>query len=221
MINEVLQGDCLELLPLVPAQSVDLVLTDIPYAEVSRTSGGLRVLDKGRADAATFSLDQFVPAIARVARGSVYVFCGVKQISRLTELLQAQGMTTRLGIWQKTNPSPMNGTRLWLSGVEACVFGRFPNAVFNERCKSAIWTTPSGRSKQHPTEKPLALFQRLVSASTNEGDTVLDPCCGSGTTGVACQNTGRNFIQMELDFRYCKIARDRLKLSSPKKRKAA
>jgi len=210
MLNKVTCGDCLELLPLVPSGSVDMVLTDIPYGVVSRASAGLRKLDKGAADVITFSLVSFVQAITRVVRGSVYVFCATEQASELQSLLISHGMTTRLGIWHKSNPSPMNGEKLWLSGIETCVFGRFPKATFNEHCKSPVWLNPCGRSKQHPTEKPLALFERLVLASTNVGDTVLDPCCGSGTTGVACQKLGRNFIQFELSPEYCEIARGRL-----------
>ena len=64
--------------------------------------------------------------------------------------------------------------------------------------------------KVHPTQKPVALCEYLIRTYTNEGDTVLDNCCGSGTTGVACQNTGRNFIQFELSSEYCEIARSRL-----------
>ena len=67
----------------------------------------------------------------------------------------------------------------------------------------------------HPTQKPVALFEYLIRTYTNEGDTVLDNCCGSGTTGVACQNTDRNFIQMELDPEYCEIARSRLRQTDP------
>ena len=67
----------------------------------------------------------------------------------------------------------------------------------------------------HPTQKPVALFEYLIRTYTNEGDTVLDNCCGSGTTGVACQNTGRNFIQMELSPEYCEIARGRLGRTDP------
>ncbi len=65
--------------------------------------------------------------------------------------------------------------------------------------------------KFHPTQKPVALWEYLIRTYTNEGDTVLDNCCGSGTTGVACRNTGRNFIQFELDPKYCEIARQRLR----------
>ena len=63
----------------------------------------------------------------------------------------------------------------------------------------------------HPTQKPVALFSYLIKTYTNEGDLVLDNCCGSGTTGVACQNLGRNFIEIEISPEYCKIAEDRLK----------
>lgn len=128
----------------------------------------------------------------------------------LVGLFKGYGMTTRVGAWEKTNPSPMNGTRLWLSGLEFCVFARKANATFNEHCKKALWQSPSGRSKIHPTEKPVGLMERLILASSNQGDTVLDVCMGSGTTGVACANTGRNFIGIEREKEYYHIARKRI-----------
>ena len=63
----------------------------------------------------------------------------------------------------------------------------------------------------HPTQKPVALFEYLIKTYTNEGDLVLDNCMGSGTTGVACQNLNRNFIGIELDTEYFKIAEKRIK----------
>ena len=65
----------------------------------------------------------------------------------------------------------------------------------------------------HPTQKPVALFEYLIKTYTNEGDTVLDNCMGSGTTGVACVNTNRNFIGIELDEGYFKIAQSRIGIS--------
>jgi len=62
----------------------------------------------------------------------------------------------------------------------------------------------------HPTQKPVSLLEHLVKTYTNEGDTVLDNCMGSGSTGVACVNTGRNFIGMELDAGYFEIAQQRI-----------
>lgn len=64
---------------------------------------------------------------------------------------------------------------------------------------------------QHPTQKPVALFEYLIKTYTNKGDLVLDNCAGSGTTGVACKNLGRNFILIEKEKKYCEIAKQRLR----------
>ena len=69
---------------------------------------------------------------------------------------------------------------------------------------------PNRNGKVHPTQKPVALCEYLIKTYTNEGETVLDNCMGSGTTGVACINTNRNFIGIELDEGYFKIAQDRI-----------
>lgn len=72
-----------------------------------------------------------------------------------------------------------------------------------------FFNTVGGRP-QHPTQKPTELLEYLVKTYTNEGMTVLDNCMGSGSTGVACVNTNRNFIGMELDEEYFKIAKERI-----------
>ena len=66
------------------------------------------------------------------------------------------------------------------------------------------------KSNLHPTQKPIALIEYLIKTYTNEGDMVLDNCMGSGTTGVACKNLKRNFIGIELDPEYFKIAESRI-----------
>ena len=63
----------------------------------------------------------------------------------------------------------------------------------------------------HPTQKPVPLLEYLIKTYTNEGETVLDNCMGSGSTGVACVNTSRDFIGIELDEKYFKIAEGRIK----------
>lgn len=204
------QGDCLEILPSIEDGSVQCILTDIPYGEVSQKSSGLRKLDRGNADECNLDLGSMVDELVRVCSGSFYVFCGTEQISELVSHFRRHKLTTRVGVWEKSNPSPMNGTRLWVSGLEFCVFARKANATFNERCQKALWRAPSGQAKVHPTQKPVALMERLVLASTNPGDTVLDNTMGSGTTGVACRNTGRKFIGIELDPEYFALARERI-----------
>ena len=76
--------------------------------------------------------------------------------------------------------------------------------------KQLIYFCKDARNKIHPTQKPVALFEYLIKTYTNEGDLVLDNCMGSGTTGVACKNLNRNFIGIELDPKYFKIAEKRI-----------
>ena len=203
-------ADCLEILKTLPDKSVDLVLTDIPYGGVNRESNGLRNLDKGKADICDFELRDMMVEFIRITKGSGYIFCGWEQISELIGILRENKLSNRLCVWKKTNPSPMNGQSIWLSGAEYCVYWKNKNATFNEHCKNVVWEFPSGRSKIHPTEKPLKLFEYLMKTSSKENDTILDPFMGSGTTGVACKNLGREFIGIELYEKYFKIAEERI-----------
>jgi site-specific DNA-methyltransferase (adenine-specific) len=141
----------------------------------------------------------------------VYIFCGIEQLGTIYSFFDNQkDFMVRQCAWKKTNPAPVNGQHMWLSSFENCVFAKRRKTKFNQSCKSSVWEFPTGRSKVHPTEKPLALFEYLVKSSSDEGDTVLDMCMGSGTTGVACKNLNRNFIGIELDKDYYEIAKKRL-----------
>lgn len=84
--------------------------------------------------------------------------------------------------------------------------GNYPRSIL-------FYPTEGDNHRIHPTQKPVALFEYLIKTYTNEGETVLDNCMGSGTTGVACINTHRNFIGMELDKHYCNIANERIQKS--------
>jgi len=84
---------------------------------------------------------------------------------------------------------------------------RYPKTIltYNARAKEC-----NNVNRVHPTQKPVALFEYLIKTYTNEGETVLDNCMGSGSTGVACVNTNRNFIGIELDDKYFEIAKERI-----------
>lgn len=203
-------GDCMVELLKLESDSVDLILTDIPYGEVNQKSSGLRLLDRTNADKCDFDVDKLIDELFRICRGSFYIFCGFEQVSGIVTKFKSLNLSTRVGVWNKTNPSPMNGQYLWLSGLELCVYGKKPSATFNSHCKKAIWEYPSGHSKFHPTEKPLDLFTTLIEASSNKNDIVLDCCMGSGTTGVACVKTDRKFIGIEREEEYYNIAESRI-----------
>lgn len=208
--NRIYCGDALKLLREVPSESVPLILTDIPYGVVSRVSAGLRNLDKGAADICEFSLRELTDQLLRVARGSIYVFCGTEQVSELRANLAEAGLTTRLCIWEKTNPNPMNAEHLWMSSIETCVFARRAGATFNAQYRSCVWRYPSGKSTDHPTEKPLALFEELVRVSSAPGDLVLDPFVGSGTTAAAAHFQGRRYLCFDNVPEYVELARARV-----------
>lgn len=191
-------------------KSIELCVTDIPYGEVNRKSNGLRNLDKHKADEVTFSLLDFLSELNRIIFGSIYIFCGTEQVSEIRKTLIKYGFSTRLIIWEKTNPSPMNGQHIWLSGVECCVYGKRKGAVFNGHCNNTVLRFPCGRNKLHPTQKPLDLIKQLIEFSSNKCGLVLDPCMGSGTTGVACKELDRDFIGIELDKEYFDIAKNRI-----------
>ena len=204
-------GDCLDILPTLEAGSVDVVVTDIPYGKVNRVGGSLRVLDKGIADIETFDIVYAMSQIKRLTN-CFHIFCGTEQVSGIRENAVNDGWLTRLFVWEKTNPSPMNGELFWLSGIECAVFGRKKGATFNEFCVNPVWrgASVSHHHSLHPTQKPVPLLEYLIKAYTNEGDTVLDFTMGSGSTGVACMNTNRNFIGIELEFGYCDVAGKRI-----------
>jgi site-specific DNA-methyltransferase (adenine-specific) len=85
---------------------------------------------------------------------------------------------------------------------------RYPRSVL-------YFKTAESEGKYHPTQKPLSLYEYLFNTYSNENDIVLDPCMGSGTTGVACMNTDRNFIGIEMDSQYYQIAKKRTELPVP------
>ena len=212
------QDDCLEIMKDLADNSVNFILTDIPYNTVNRSSNGLRELDKGKADILTFDLIKFLEQVYRITSNSVCIFCGKEQFSTIYDFFANKKGTVRPIIWEKTNPSPMNGQYIYLSGVEMAVWFKKSGAkVFNAHCKNTVFRYPNGRSKLHPTEKNHELLKELILDNTNEGDIVFDPCMGSGAHGMVAIENNRNFIGIELDPSYFQIAKDRIERAQSEK----
>jgi DNA modification methylase len=209
-LKKVLHIDAIELLQSLDANKIDLLLTDIPYEYVNKSSNGLRNLDKGDANTKTFELPIFLDEVYRITKGSGYIFCGKEQISEIFDFFNKKGVTTRLMIWEKTNPSPMNCQYTWMSGIESFIYFKKPKATFNEHYKNSVVRFPNGRGKVHPTEKPLQLFEYLIEVSSNKGDLICDPCMGSGTAAVAAKKLGRNYIVGDISEKYYKLAITRI-----------
>ena len=118
--------DCIGAMAEMPDNSVDLTLTDIPYdgVNLSRPGGHIREVHKGEADIITFDLEKFLAEVYRVTKGTMIIFCGCGQVSTIYRWFIQQQATVRQLIWEKTNPSPMNGDNVYLSGIENAVWAR-------------------------------------------------------------------------------------------------
>lgn len=209
---QVIHGDCLDVMRQLPDGCVDAVVTDPPYNAINRETSGLRSLDKGVADSAPVDIPLLAREFWRLARGSFYVWCSEMQVSHWAGEFKALGASVRCCVWWKSNPSPMNGSHVWLSAVELCVYAKKSGAFFRGHCEHPVWRDvwPRAHEMLHPTQKPVSLMRRQLLASLPDGGISLDPFCGSGSTGVAAVDSGYRFIGIECDASYVKIARRRI-----------
>ena len=211
----IFNADCMEVMSSIKQGGVfDVTLTDIPYDMVNRADNGLRNLNKDKADIITFDLDSFLDEIYRLTSGSIIIFCGVNQVSQIYNYFadkqnNKQG-TTRQLIWKKTNPSPMNGQHIYLSGIENAIWFKKRGATFNAHCKNTVFEFPSGRSKIHPTEKNHELIKDLILDNSNEGDIIFDPCAGSLSHCLVAKENGRRYVGCELNKEYFDSGIERL-----------
>jgi len=213
-MSDIIFGDCMVEMKKIPNNFANLTLTDIPYEEVNRKDNGLRNLNKENADIRTFELDDFIKEIDRITSGTIVIFCGNEQYSKIYSYFsgkQRNGLgTVRQIIWGKSNPSPMNGKYIYLSATENAVWFRKKGATFNAHCKKNFFIHSTGRSKLHPTEKNHELLRELILDNSNSGDLVFDPCMGSGSHLLVSMEEGRRITGIELDEEYFKIAEERL-----------
>jgi site-specific DNA-methyltransferase (adenine-specific) len=222
-------GDCREAMP--PAGTFDLVVTDPPYAvstpgvgrwetRYGRTPGDLDFFD-GDADWATMTAG-VAEAIALTAErvsesGSIYAWCGHRQLGALCGELEAKKWSTRFLVWIKEYPVPAAPGSGWGSGAELCLYAYRPGRTWTLQGSAPVnvfradgYRFGAPGKVEHPTQKRPELMQPLIAASSEPGQTILDPFMGSGTTLVAAKNLGRKAIGIEIEERYCEIAAKRL-----------
>ena len=204
----------MDYMKIMPDDCVHLTLTDIPYGVVNRDSNGLRNLNKEEADVMTFDLSDFLSEVYRVTSGTIIIFCSKEQISEIYKFFDEKQKkklgTVRHLVWEKTNPSPMNGQYIYLSGIENAVWFKKKGATFNAHCKNPVFRYACGRSKLHPTEKNHDLLKELILDNSNEGDIVFDPCTGSGSHLLVAKENNRQWIGVELNREYFNIASERV-----------
>ena len=217
--------DCLNVLRKMESHTVDLVVTDPPY-EISITGGGLvkravqemqvftqRQLAKLTAGIPVSVLDELCRVMKQI---NIYLWCGKKQVPFLLDyFVNKRGCNFDLLSWHKSNPTPLCGNK-YLSDTEYCLFfrGRGVRIYGTFATKKTHFTSAYSKALknkyQHPTIKPLDFIRNMVVNSSQPGDLVLDPYCGTGTTGVACIETGRRFIGIEIEPKYYRASMDRI-----------
>lgn len=214
-------GDCLEVMKNIEDRSVDLAVTDPPY-EIATTGAGMyKQADKQYVKELNDMKDGFseevLEELCRVMKKiNIYFFCSQKQIIPLLDyFVKKKKCNWNILSWHKTNPIPACGNK-YLTDTEFILFFREKGVkVYGSFDTKRTWyATPLNQSDKkkygHPTVKPLSILENLVVNSSQEGEVVLDCFMGSGSTGVACLNTNRNFIGIELDERYFNIAQNRI-----------
>jgi len=234
---QVFLGDCLDIMPQIESNSVDMVLCDLPYGTTQNKwdviiplnelwkqyeriikDNGMICLTSAEPFTSTlitsnkklFKYDLiwdkklssgFLNAKRMPLRRHEQILCFYKKLPTYNPEMVTRGKVRKKGITTETGKHTSN-------------YGKFENSVVenNEYYPTSIIEVSNAnrKDKLHPTEKPLELFEYLIKTYTNDGELVLDNAMGSGTTGVACKNLNRNFIGIEKDENYFKIAEQRI-----------
>lgn len=179
-------------------------------SNVQKIADNLRFISKG------FDLsllDEFCRVLKKI---NIYIWCSKAQLGKIINYFENKNCAIDLLTWHKTNPTPMcNNT--YLSDTEYCIFAREKGVKLygSYHTKNKYWVSPANvedkKEFHHPTIKPIDIIKNLIINSSLEGDVILDPFLGSGTTAVACLSTNRHYIGFEIDEKYYDIACRRLK----------
>ena len=233
---ELIQGDCLEIMKNIPSASVDMILCDLPYGttrnkwDTCLNLGKLweqyKRIIKDNGAIVLFSQMPFTAALV-MSNPKMFRYEWIAEKSLATGFLNAKRMPMKaheniLVFYKKlptynaqmTKGKPYSITRRDIGGQYLHNFESIETKNEGTRCPRDVlrdlWQPYCGGKMYHSTQKPVPLLEYLIKTYTNEGDTVLDNCMGSGSTGVACVNTKRDFIGVELDENYFDIARRRI-----------
>ena len=230
---KIIEGDALKLLTVIPSKSIDLIIADPPY-NLGKDYGNNH--DNKDFEPYLFFTRKWTSEAKRVLKnsGTIYVFMGFQFISYLYQIMHSnlalnfnnwlcwhytQGMGRKIGFSPRHDDILMfTKTKNYTYNLDAI---RVPQKYYRQRNNMRganpgdVWEFSHvhyshPNRQQHPTQKPEALMERMVLGSSNEGDSVLDPFCGSGTTLRVCQQLERNCIGYDLNPSYVKMAEKRL-----------
>lgn len=248
-LNQILHGDCIEILKALPENSVDLIFADPPYN--LQLQKDLYRPNMTKVDAVNDKWDKFsgfeeydkfthdwLSATKRVLKdtGAIWVIGSYHNIFRVGKIMQDVGFWfLNSVIWEKSNPMPnfkavrfTNSHEILIWAVKSketkYTFNHHSMKLLNDDGDDGLqmradWYLPLATGKErirtngikvHSTQKPEALLYRVIMAASNPGDLVLDPFFGTGTTGAVAKKLGRNWIGIEREKKYVRIAQKRI-----------
>jgi DNA modification methylase len=217
MTVELILGDCLEVMKGLPDKSVDAVITDPPFNIGYGYSTHIDNLGE----------EEYLALLSVIKRPAVVIHYPEESINILPKVL---GRCDEVVQWVYSSRLAKQHRTITFWGISPDFKKvREPYKIAtlkdkrnqhkinpNGRAVKDWWSIPyvnnmNKEKTEHPCQMPTEVMKRIILISTNPGDTILDPFMGSGTTGVACVQTGRNFIGIEIDEDYFKIAEQRIK----------
>lgn len=208
------KGDCLEVMDKLIKQNVkvDAIITDPPYGMDYRSNYRKEKYEKISNDNNLSFLDDFFQKCDKLLKDDthIYCFCSWHNIDKFKIGFEKYFKLKNIIVWEKNNTSMGDLKGSYAPKHEFILFGHKGRRLRNgKRLPDVLQANRTG-NKLHPTQKPISLLQIFIYQSSNEDEIILDPFMGSGSTGVACLNTNRKFIGIELDEKYFNIAKNRL-----------
>lgn len=227
-MGKLILGDSYEILKKLKDKTIDLIVTDPPY-DIEATNGGgsinkIKKLNKSLNDLVEaditegYDIEKYGEEFIRIMKEpNIYIWCNKKQIPDYFNFyVNKHKCIFDILVWQKVNALPTYSNK-YLSDCEYLLYFRkgkgkcFPQSY--EDAKTVYQAPINIKDKKlygHPTIKPLDLTEKIIRNSSKEGQMVLDPFMGSGTTGVACKRLNRNFIGIEISEKYYEVAKKRI-----------
>lgn len=232
-MEKVLHGDCLELMKEIPNKSIDMILCDLPYGTTQNKWDSIIPLEPLWEQYERIIKDNgAIVLTAQTPFDKVLGASNLKMLryewiwekSRATGHLNAKRMPLKnhenilvfykkLPVYNPQGVVILDNPKICRGGETSSNYGRVSDEDYVQTMTGYPKTVQRFQSESgtvHPTQKPVELFEYLIKTYTNEGDLVLDNAAGSGTTGVACRNLGRDFILMEKEQEYIDIIHERL-----------
>jgi DNA modification methylase len=232
---ELIHGDCLELMKDIPDKSIDMILCDLPYGTTACKWDVVipfeplweqyKRIIKDRGCIALFGSEPF-SSYLRMSNIKQYKYDWIWDKVRPSGFQIAKYVPMKrhelISIFNQTTPKwnpqkekrnkPIKGRVCSASDSSPLKYNDGMTRTYTDKNPQSIlvFSKQSDGKYVHPTQKPVALLEYLIKTYTLENETILDNCMGSGSTGVACVNTNRNFIGIEKDYKYFEIAKNRI-----------